>query len=140
MAILRLWSTFKHNTTATTSFDFTFWYPQTLIFSSLEVDFAIMCASMPIFWPTVVASWSHIFVTNEVRVTSHERLPDESQENFEMQRTHSMKSSGSTKALARLGSAEGVYYNGYDPETGKDQRFAVMQVEVQPQHQVPRRL
>jgi len=140
MAILRLWSTFKHNVSETTSFDFTFWYPQPLIFSSLEVDFAIMCASMPIFWPTVVASWSHIFVTNEVRVTSHERLPDESQENFEMQRTNSMKSSGSTNALARSGSAEGVYYNGYDAETGKDQRFAVMQVEVQPQQQVPRRL
>ncbi|EDU42271.1 conserved hypothetical protein [Pyrenophora tritici-repentis Pt-1C-BFP] len=140
MAVLRLWSTFKHNESRTDSFDFTFWYPQPLIFSCLEIDFAIMCASMPIFWPTVVASWSHIFVTNEVRVTSHERLPDESQDNFELQRTNSTKSQGSTKALARSRSAGDAYYNGYDAETGKDGRFAVMQVEVQPQQQVSRRL
>ncbi|CAA9965088.1 hypothetical protein PTMSG1_08447 [Pyrenophora teres f. maculata] len=140
MAVLRLWSTFNHNKTKTSSFDFTFWYPQTLIFSCLEIDFAIMCASMPIFWPTVVASWSHIFVTNEVRVTSHERLPDESQDNFELQRTNSAKSHGSTNALARSGSAGDAYYNGYDAETGKDGRFTLMQVEVQPQKQVSRRL
>ena len=42
--------------------------------------------------------------------------------------------------MARSGSVEERYYNGYDPETGKDQRFAVMQVEVQPQAQEARRL
>ncbi|KAG9193102.1 hypothetical protein G6011_03137 [Alternaria panax] len=141
MAILRLWSTFKHNQSVIQSFDFTWWYPEVLIISCLEVDFAIMCASMPIFWPTVVANWSHIFVTNEVRVTHHERLADDSQDNFELVRNTSLKSMGGVEGLTRVGSEEQqAVYNGFDPETGKDGRFAIMQVEVQPHAQESRRL
>ncbi|KNG51584.1 hypothetical protein TW65_91070 [Stemphylium lycopersici] len=142
MAVLRLWSTFKHSQSAVQSFDFTWWYPEVLIISCLEIDFAIMCASMPIFWPTVIANWSHIFVTNEVRVTSHERLASDSRDNFELSRRNSERSAtGSTKGLTRVGSeGQSPHYKGYDPETGKDERFAFMQVEVQPQAQKSRLL
>jgi hypothetical protein len=140
MAILRLWSTFKHSQSVTQSFDFTWWYPEVLIISCLEVDFAIMCASMPIFWPTVIANWN-IYVTNEVRVTHHERLADDSRDNFELVRNTSLKSMGSVEGLTRVGSEEQqAIYNGFDPETGKDGRFAIMQVEVQPHAQESRRL
>ncbi|CAN9083987.1 hypothetical protein CC77DRAFT_570393 [Alternaria alternata] len=140
MAILRLWSTFKHSQSKTQSFDFTWWYPEVLIISCLEVDFAIMCASMPIFWPTVIANWSHIFVTNEVRVTHHQRLADDSRDNFELVRNTSLKSVGSVEGLARASGEQQAVYNGFDPETGKDGRFAIMQVEVQPHAQESRRL
>jgi len=141
MAILRLWSTFKNSQSMTQSFDFTWWYPEVLIISCLEIDFAIMCASMPIFWPTVMASWTQIFVTNEVRVTHHERLPDDSRDNFELVRNTSLKSTGSAEELARVTSEEqDTVYGGFDPETGKDGRFAAMRVEVQPQAQRTRRL
>ncbi|KAI4942274.1 hypothetical protein J4E91_010248 [Alternaria rosae] len=140
MAILRLWSTFKNSQSMTQSFDFTWWYPEVLIISCLEIDFAIMCASMPIFWPTVMASWTQIFVTNEVRVTHHERL-DDSRDNFELVRNTSLKSTGSAEELARVTSEEqDAVYSGFDPETGKDGRFAAMRVEVQPQAQRTRRL
>jgi hypothetical protein len=95
---------------------------------------------MPIFWPTVIANWSHIFVTNEVRVTHHQRLADDSRDNFELVRNTSLKSVGSVEGLARASGEQQAVYNGFDPETGKDGRFAIMQVEVQPHAQESRRL
>jgi hypothetical protein len=76
MSILRLWTAVKHNPKDVKNVDFTWWYPLALIFSCLEVDFAIICASMPIFWPVFVASLPQIFVTKEVIVTHHQRLDD----------------------------------------------------------------
>lgn len=128
MAALRLWSTFKHSKNHMEGFDFTWWYPEVLIISCLEVDFAIMSASMPIFWPTVVASWNHIVVTNEVRVTHHQRLDDESKDNFEMNRSNSIKSTVSTTMLTTSLShdRDHQYYPDFDPNKGRTQ------VEVQP--------
>jgi hypothetical protein len=138
MAILRLWSVFKHSQSATQSFDFTWWYPEVLIISCLEVDFAIMCASMPIFWPTVVANWSHIFVTNEVHISHHERLSGGSREDLELERSGSVKSTASAEALTKGPSR--VYYKGYDAETGMDRRVGITQVEVQTYAHDARRL
>jgi hypothetical protein len=46
-------------------------------------------------------------------------------------RNTSLKSTGSVEGLTRVGSEEqNTMYNGFDPETGKDGRFAIMQVEV----------
>jgi hypothetical protein len=142
MAILRLWSVFKHSQSAAASFDFTWWYPEVLIISCLEVDFAIMCASMPIFWPTVVANWSHIFVTSEVRISHHERLDSATTENWELRRVASANSTASIEWLKRVASGERMEarYKGYDAETGRDTRMGVMQVEVQPYKQEIRRL
>ncbi|XPS76820.1 hypothetical protein M3J09_008865 [Ascochyta lentis] len=115
MAILRLWSTFKHSQDAIKSFDFTWWYPEVLIISCLEVDFAIMCASMPIFWPTVVANFNAIFVTKEVHITHQDRVQD-----FEMGRPTSLKSTASQEGLTKLpsGGQKSYYYNDFDTDTG----------------------
>ncbi|KAI8942356.1 hypothetical protein NX059_000432 [Plenodomus lindquistii] len=139
MAILRLWSTFKHNADREQSFDFTWWYPEVLIISCLEIDFAIMCASMPIFWPRVVASLGQIFVTNEVRVTHHERLKDTSRDNFEMSRSHSIKSTTSTQGLTRIGTGEQKSYYMDEFEVGKNP-MGVSQAEVQSHAQKSRKL
>ncbi|KAH9881821.1 hypothetical protein J1614_000992 [Plenodomus biglobosus] len=140
MAVLRLWSTFKHSVDMEQGFDFTWWYPEVLIISCLEVDFAIMCASMPIFWPTVVASLGQIFVTNEVRVTHHQRLVDDSRDNFEMGRSNSLKSNTSTQGLTRIGTGEHkpYYMDGFD--AGKKPNPGLSQVEVQPYAQKSRML
>ncbi|KAF3003687.1 hypothetical protein E8E13_008735 [Curvularia kusanoi] len=117
MAVLRLWSTFKHNGEITKSFDFTWWYPEVLIISCLEIDFAIICASMPIFWPTVVANWNSIFVTKEVHVTHTDRVQD-----FEMGRPTSLKSTVSQEGLTKLPTADRKYYyfgdDLHDPNMG----------------------
>ncbi len=120
MAILRLWSAWKHSHNKLDTFDFTWWYPEVLILSSLEVDFAIIAASMPIFWPTVVASWSDIFVTKEVHVTHHQRLDDSNTDFMEMNRTNSLKSTTSTEGLTRVVSQEHkTYHHDFDAELGR---------------------
>ena len=93
MSVLRLWTAVRHNRHDATSLDFTWWYPLTMIFSSLEIDFAITCASIPIFWPLITSALPQIFVTKEVRVTHHQRLPDHNAA-YEMKRTYSKKSVG----------------------------------------------
>lgn len=65
-----------------------------MIMSSLEIDFAIICASIPIFWPLITAALPQIFVTHEVRVTHHQRLPDNTNTEYELRRSYSCKSGG----------------------------------------------
>lgn len=86
-----------------------------MIISCLEVDFAIICASMPIFWPTVVTNWNAIFVTKEVHVTHQDRVQD-----FEMGRPTSLKSTASREGLTKLPSGEQkpYYYNDFGEEAG----------------------
>ena len=83
MSILRLWMALRHKNDPA-ALDFTWWYPGVMIFASLEVDFAIICASIPIFWPVIVDSLPQIFVTQEVRVTHHKRLPDSGNMEYEL--------------------------------------------------------
>lgn len=46
-----------------------------IVLSCLEIDLAIICASMPIFWPIIEKSLSAIFVSYEVQVVE-ERVDD----------------------------------------------------------------
>lgn len=46
-----------------------------IILSCLEIDLAIICASMPIFWPIVERSLAAILVSYEVQVVE-ERVDD----------------------------------------------------------------
>ncbi|KAH8730295.1 hypothetical protein GQ44DRAFT_607487 [Phaeosphaeriaceae sp. PMI808] len=56
--------------------DFTWWAPAMIILSSLEINLAIVCASIPIFWPIIEQSIAAIFVSVEVNVIE-ERLDDD---------------------------------------------------------------
>jgi hypothetical protein len=109
MAVLRLWSGLKYNNRGVLMYDFSYWLPEVLLFSCLEVDFAIICASMPIFWPTVKAAWNQITVTKEVIVISEPRVKDTHKDDLEMdiERTTSLKSHKSTEGLVAGESMEG---------------------------------
>jgi hypothetical protein len=73
--------------------DFTWFSPISIILSCIEVDLAITCASMPIFWPILEKSLSHIFVTSEVRISTEHRHIEEAGRGYELKgRTGSMKS------------------------------------------------
>jgi hypothetical protein len=136
MSILRLWSGLRYNKT-TDMYDFTFWWPEVLIFSCLEVDFAIMCASMPIFWPTVMAAWTEIFVTHEVTV-SHDRNSRYTERGtypMELQRTRSTKSHESMEGLTLSTTREDKsWISDFDKIVGA----GISQVEVQPKDQKSR--
>ncbi|KAK7192982.1 hypothetical protein DPSP01_005191 [Paraphaeosphaeria sporulosa] len=106
MAVLRLWSGLKYNNRGIIMYDYTFWLPEVLVFSCLEIDFAIICASMPIFWPSVVAAWNQIYVTKEVIVTVEHR-DDDNKGDLEMARTSSRRSNESTEGLVTENSTEG---------------------------------
>lgn len=134
MAALRLWSGLKYNNTIT-MYDFTWWWPEVLIFSCLEVDFAIMCASMPIFWPTVMAAWTEIFVTSEVVVTN-DRLSqyiDPQTNGMKSDQSLSLKSHTSTESLTRNLSQSGTcWYNGLDSEMGRGLGTGITETKVHP--------
>ncbi|KAF2260098.1 hypothetical protein CC78DRAFT_571419 [Lojkania enalia] len=68
--------------------DFTWWSAKAVILSCLEINLAIICASMPIFWPVFEKSLAHIFVTREVHIMEHQRLDDRGAE-YELERFNS---------------------------------------------------
>lgn len=109
MAILRLWSGLRYSNHGVLMYDYTYWFPCVMLFSCLEVDFAIMCASIPIFWPTVKAVWNQITVTKEVIVTSESRYQNTQAEYLEMHTddTASLDSQGSKSGLIAEESMEG---------------------------------
>lgn len=73
--------------------DFTWWPPISILLSCIEIDLAIMCASMPIFWPILEKSISAIFITREIHVTEHRRI-DEHGLAFELEHTTRLKGDG----------------------------------------------
>jgi hypothetical protein len=59
-----------------------------IVLSCLEIDLAIICASMPIFWPIIEKSLAGIFVSREVDVTE-ERVEDDYGLAYELEHTKS---------------------------------------------------
>ncbi|KAF3007729.1 hypothetical protein E8E13_009793 [Curvularia kusanoi] len=102
MSALRLWSGMRYNNRGYAMYDFTFWWPEVALFGCLEVDFAIICASIPIFWPTMMAAWTQITVTHEVIVTSESHpYTDHEAKDMELNRIvpESLKRQDSTEGL-----------------------------------------
>lgn len=70
-----------------------------IVLSCSEIDLAIICASMPIFWPIIEKSFQAIFVSYEVQVVE-EHIDYSSQYELkhtkELERTGSMKSNGTS--------------------------------------------
>ena len=62
---------------------------------------AIICASIPIFWPAMKAAWNQITVTKEVMVISESRYKDPNPDDLELgpERIVSMNSNTSTEGL-----------------------------------------
>lgn len=68
ISIWRLRSIVEHDAGLSPYPDFTWWTPISIILSCLEIDLAITCASMPIFWPVFQKSFSAIFVSHQIEV------------------------------------------------------------------------
>lgn len=113
ISIWRLHSIVTHKAATVPYIDFTWWAPPAVILSCLEIDLAIMVASMPVFWPVVESSFAAIFVTHEVQITEHRRLDDD-EELYEMENGKGVRREGSLKSesgnsregLTRLASVE----------------------------------
>lgn len=93
-----------------------------MILSALEVDFAIICASIPIFWPVIISKMPQIFVTQEVHVTRAARSPINNNVEYELSGAYSLKSNGSEENLTHLQTPARNYYKDphvMDHVTGK---------------------
>jgi hypothetical protein len=101
-AVWRLYSIVANKAATYPYVDFTWWPPISIILSCLEIDLAIMCASMPVFWPIVETRLAHIFVTHEVRISEHRRLDENG---YELEHTNSVKSGRSGRS-GRSGSGQ----------------------------------
>ncbi|KAF2794936.1 hypothetical protein K505DRAFT_241057 [Melanomma pulvis-pyrius CBS 109.77] len=104
ISIWRLYTIVEHRAATHPYIDFTWWSPITLLLSCLEINLAIICASMPIFWPVLEKSLSHIFVTSEVRISTEQRYREEAGRGFELAgRSGSVKSTSgnSRESLTR---------------------------------------
>ena len=83
-----------------------------VILSSLEVNLAIISASMPVFWPLVQKSFSAIFVSFEVEV-KEERVADTNAD-------YEMKRKGSHDAASVKSGTGSVQWLIKDEEQGWD--------------------
>jgi hypothetical protein len=92
-SIWRVATIVEHRATTYPTFDPTWYAPVTLIQACLEVDAASICASIPIFWPVLVAKYDQIFVTKEVTVTREHRWPRNNSEAAGLELHHSRSSS-----------------------------------------------
>ncbi|KAF2004880.1 hypothetical protein P154DRAFT_21289 [Amniculicola lignicola CBS 123094] len=72
-SVWRLYTIIEHRAATKPYIDFTWWAPTSILLSCLEIDLAVICASMPVFWPVLEKSFSQIFVTYEVKITEHRR-------------------------------------------------------------------
>ncbi|KAJ4294371.1 hypothetical protein N0V90_008061 [Kalmusia sp. IMI 367209] len=102
-SVWRLYSIVDNRAATHPYIDFTWWPPISIILSCLEIDLAIMCASMPIFWPVIEQSFAAIFVTKEIQITEQRRysfadhgLAYELEHSDTMRRQGSMKSESAT--------------------------------------------
>lgn len=68
ISVWRLYSIVDHKAGLAPYPDFTWWTPISIILSCLEIDLAIMCASMPIFWPVIEKQFTAIFVSHEIQI------------------------------------------------------------------------
>ncbi|KAF2728883.1 hypothetical protein EJ04DRAFT_448401 [Polyplosphaeria fusca] len=110
-SIWRLYSIVRNRAATHPYVDFTWWPPISIILCCIEIDLAIICACMPVFWPVIEKTFPHIFITHEVHITEHRRLDDR----YELEHTASDASKKSARsgggnsevALTRERSAEG---------------------------------
>lgn len=72
-SVVRFGSLVQHKATTSPTFDPTWYGPESIILSVLEVDIATIVASLPVFWPYLRRNIDKIMITHEieVKVTEH---------------------------------------------------------------------
>ena len=116
ISVGRLYSIVEHSAGLSPYPDFTWWTPISIILSCLEIDLAIVCASMPIFWPVIQKSLSAIFVSHEIQVV--ETRIDDHGLAYELEHTktrghQSLRSSSGTSTHELTNDPEDGYKDGY---------------------------
>lgn len=94
ISIWRLATIIAHRAATWPTFDPTWYGPISIELATLEVNFASICASMPVFWPVLTASLDKIFVTQEIKIERVHRF-ETVDDSIELQREVSGRGPGS---------------------------------------------
>jgi hypothetical protein len=106
--------------------------PIFVILSGLEISLAIMCASMPIFWPIIEQSFSAIFVSFDVEIV--EQRVENRGLSYELEHTQSRGSRKSSSASTEeLTHGKTSYSVGLDPLDQEAQNDAGPQTHINSQ-------
>ncbi|KAI1100036.1 hypothetical protein F4804DRAFT_345056 [Jackrogersella minutella] len=92
LTIWRLITIVGHRATTSPTFDPTWYGAISILLGSVEANIASICASVPIFWPSLKARLDQIFVTREITITLNRRstrFSDDAGDTIELQRTAS---------------------------------------------------
>ncbi|KAK8074301.1 hypothetical protein PG994_005200 [Apiospora phragmitis] len=68
ISIWRVKTIVEHRAATFPTFDPTWYGPISIELATLEVNFASICASIPVFWPVLTARLDKVFVTREIKV------------------------------------------------------------------------
>ncbi|KAK7973442.1 hypothetical protein PG988_007576 [Apiospora saccharicola] len=68
ISIWRVASMVEHRAATYPTFDPTWYGPISIELATLEVNFATICASIPVFWPVLTARLDKVFVTREIKI------------------------------------------------------------------------
>jgi len=113
ISVARLVTLVQHRAGTSPNLDLTFFGPPIFIASVLEVQVAVLAASMPIFWPIIESlSMGTILVVNEVTVQSHGAPSQRSQSGA--------YSDWEETEFHRLNSKEGPIAGWHDPAGGME--------------------
>ena len=125
MSVWRLFTIVQHRAGLVPYPDFTWWSPPSFILSCLEIDLAITCASVPIFWPVVQKSLAAIFVSFEVEIKEDQAEDDHGL----AYRLEHMKSNGQD-SLRSSSSSASTYGLTSDLESGRSEELPVKKFSV----------
>jgi hypothetical protein len=90
ISIWRLVTIVRHRAGTYPILDFTWYAPISIILSALEVQIAIVLASIPIFWPVLVElGFGKILVVREIQVQTEHRQSDDNSSDYEVASVYS---------------------------------------------------
>lgn len=130
LSIWRLQNIVETQATTHPTFDPT-WYGATpIVLSSMEVDLATICASLPVFWPVITKNVGQIFVTHEVKITREHRRTNSGGDDVELQRQNSEANSTTSGGIhirpMRTSSSLSHKYDHRDPLARGDTHVEVV--------------
>lgn len=120
LSIWRLQSIVETRAATLPTFDPT-WYGATpIVLSSMEVNLATVCASLPVFWPVLKKTLSpYIMVTHEVKVTRElRRWEDEDGDNVELRHQTGHSDESGVMQLPGMSEEGGHYRNSFTSKHG----------------------
>lgn len=110
VCVWRLVTIIQHKAATYPTFDPSWYGCESFVLAAVEIDMAVVCATVPVFWPVLQSTGFQIFITKEVKVTSENRLrsiDDDAGESIELQYAGAMPAGSTVNRPASIRSKDG---------------------------------